>query len=209
MANYNYEFRALGTYKNELFNLITDIANNPLCELLIDILMPELQDNRLDKVSNFIGSPPEGYEYYDENGNVEIVHLKKHLFDVPFIYSTVTDAINVICIDTNISRSTQSTKEMDVIIYIMCHKECLEIDSETKRKYRKLGYIGRNRLDIATAILGDILNGSNQFGIGHLIPTPNAPTRSYFPNNDFFGKVINYTCSDFMVDYSERSLYGE
>lgn len=206
--SYNYEFRALGVYKEELFRLLTDISNNPLCEFLIDLLMPELQDSRFDKVSNFIGSPPDGDKWYDEEGNVEVVHLQGHLSDVPFIYSTVTDAKNVICIDTNISRNTQSIKELDVVIYVVCNKESLEIDSETKRKYRKLGYVGKNRLDIAVAILGDILNNSSKFGIGHLRPTPNSPIRSYFPSNAFFGKIMNYTCSDFMTDYSKVDFDG-
>lgn len=205
MSNYNYEFRALGAYKNDLFKLLTNVGENKLCEYLIDILMPVMEDDRLDKVTNFVGSPVEGSVVYNEDGDEETVRLKRHLYDVPFVYTTVTDTRNVICIDTNISRSNQSIKEMDINIYVMCHRQSLELDYETRTKYRKLGYIGRNRLDIAVALIGDILNGSSDFGIGHLRPNQMSPVRSYFPNNDFFGKVITYTCSDFMVNYSEKS----
>ena len=92
---------------------------------------------------------------------------------------------------------------MSVVIEIMAHKNSLQLDSETRMKYKKLGYIGRNRIDIAVAILGDILNGSKDFGIGKLVPTPSVPTQSYFPNNDFWGKILRYSCTDFMKDYTK------
>ena len=196
MANKNYEYHALGSYKNELFQLI---MKHELSEFLIDILMPSIEDNRFDKIDNFIGGL---FEYHGSDG-IERVNLKSHLFDVPFIYSTVTDTRNVICIDTNISRCGNTLKEMSVVIEIMAHKNSLQLDSETRMKYKKLGYIGRNRIDIAVAILGDILNGSKDFGIGKLVPTPSVPTQSYFPNNDFWGKILRYSCTDFMKDFTK------
>ena len=82
------------------------------------------------------------------------------MFDVPFIYATVTDTRNAICIDTEMVSCSQTLKEMRVIINVMCHKESLELDVKTRLKYKKLGYIGRNRLDIAIAIIGDFVNRS-------------------------------------------------
>lgn len=195
MANKNYEYHALGSYKEELFQLI---LMHELSELLIDILMPVIEDDRFDKIDNFVGG---NYEYYGSDG-IEKVKLKSHLFDVPFIYSTVTDVRNIICVDTNISQSGSTLKEMSVTIEIMAHKNGLELDTETRIKYKKLGYIGRNRIDIAVAILGDILNGSKEFGIGKLTPTKFSPTQSYFPNNYFWGKILKYSCTDFMKDYT-------
>ena len=109
MANKNYEYHALGSYKYELFQLI---MKHELSEFLIDILMPSIEDDRFDKIDNFIGGL---FEYHGSDG-IERVNLKSHLFDVPFIYSTVTDTRNVICIDTNISRCGNTLKEMSVVI---------------------------------------------------------------------------------------------
>lgn len=197
MSNKNYEYHALGSYKDELFKLI---LQHELSELLIDILMPTIEDERFDKIDNFLGGD---YSYSGKNG-IEQVSLNSHIFDVPFIYSTVTDVRNVICIDTNISRCNQSLKEMSVVIEVMCHKGGLQLDSTTRKKYKQLGYIGRNRIDVAVAILGDILNGSKDFGIGRLVPMPSVPTQSYFPNNDFWGKILRYSCTDFMKDYTKH-----
>lgn len=196
MSNKNYEYHALGSYKDELFKLI---LQHELSELLIDILMPTIEDERFDKIDNFLGGD---YSYSGKNG-IEQVSLNSHIFDVPFIYSTVTDVRNVICIDTNISRYNQSLKEMSVVIEVMCHKGGLQLDNTTRKKYKQLGYIGRNRMDIAVAILGDILNGSKDFGIGCLSPAQLNPTQSCFPNNDFWGKILRYSCSDFMRNYTK------
>ena len=95
MANKNYEYHALGSYKEKLFQLF---VKDEKSDLLIDILMPVIEDSRFDKIDNFIG----GSFKYIQDGNVELVDLKQHLFDVPFVYSTVTDTRNVICIDTNL-----------------------------------------------------------------------------------------------------------
>ena len=204
MANKNYEYHALGSYKEELFQLI---LMHELSELLIDILMPVIEDDRFDKIDNFVGG---NYEYYGSDG-IEKVKLKSHLFDVPFIYSTVTNTINVICIDTNISSCNPNTKEMVITLNVMCHKDNLELDTETKRKYKKLGYKG-NRLDIMVALIGEILNYSKENGkksgiqIGTLNPIPRNPVIPDYPNNNFFGKTMTYTCSDFMVDYTQRSI---
>lgn len=162
--------------------------------------MPDLDDSRFDKIENFLGGE---YQF-----GKEIVKLKGRLFDVPFIYSTITDSINSICLDTNIEKDNVSTKEMSITFNVMCHKSNLKLDNDIKTKYRKLGYTG-NRLDIIVAILGDILNRTDKIkNIGQLIPKVYNPVASYFPNSDFFGKVMSYTCSDFMMDYSSRSLNG-
>lgn len=47
MSNKNYEYHALGSYKDELFKLI---LQHELSELLIDILMPTIEDERFDKI---------------------------------------------------------------------------------------------------------------------------------------------------------------
>lgn len=160
--------------------------------------MPEIEDERFDKTENFLGG-----EYKCGIDDIEFVELKRHIFDVPFIYSTVTDTRGCICIDTNITRCSNALKEMVINISVISHKNMLYVNNETYKKYRKLGYIGRNRVDIATAILGDIINDSPKFGIGKLSPCPYDPTQSYFPNQDFWEKSLKYSCTDFMKDYAK------
>lgn len=189
-----FEYKALGNYKKQLFECI---CNNEKTDMLIDVIMPCLDDNRINKIDNFLG----GEQEINTSSGKEIVKLQGHLYDVPFIYTTVTNAINCICIDTNIANNSISTKTMSVTIYIMCHKSNLNISDDEKSIYRKSGYVG-NRLDIAVAILGDMLNHSKDFGIGRLTPLPRTPVRPYFPNDNYFGKILEYTCSDFMLDYS-------
>ena len=74
---------------------------------------------------------------------------------------------------------------------------------ETRIKYKDLGYVGRNRLDIAIAIIGDIINRSTEFGIGKLSPSRYEPVKSYYFSNEFFGKILTYTCTDFMKNHTE------
>ncbi len=192
MENKNYEFHALGAYKEKIFDLI---LKHDLSELLIDILMPTIKNENFDKTENFLGGK------YRINGQQII--LERHIFDVPFIYSTVTDTRGVICMDTNISGCSKSLKEMIIDISVACHKNILEIDDDVRMKYFKLGYIGRNRVDIAIAIIGDILNDSDKFGIGKLVPAKYDPTQSLFPNRDFWEKILRYSCTDFMKDYTK------
>ena len=196
MANNNYEYHALGSYKEELFRLI---MNHELSEPLIDILMPSIEDERFDKLDNFLGGK---FQYNEENGVSTTVYLKQHLLDVPFIYSTIIDTRNMICVDTSLAKYSQTIKQMNIEISILCHKASLEIDTGIRLKYKKMGYIGKNRLDIAVAILGDIINGSKEFGIGQLNPIPYNPVKSYYPSQDYFGKILNYSCDDFMKDYT-------
>ena len=200
----SYEFKSLGEYKDLLFQLL--MMSGEKSDLLMDIIMPSLDDDRFDKIDNFVGGE---YEEYNKEGKLEIVKLQGRLFDVPFIYSTVENTINTICIDTNIRSCNQNTKEMVITLNVMCHKDNLKLDRETKRKYRALGYTG-NRIDIMVALIGEILNYSKEanLGIGTLVPLPHNPVTPDYPNSNFFGKTMIYTCSDFMVDYAQRSLDG-
>ncbi len=205
----SYEYKSLGDYKDLLFKLL--LYSGEKSDLLIDITMPTLDDERFDKYDNFLGGEHDIYVGSGKTQTVEHVKLQGRLFDVPFIYSTVTNTINTICIDTNISSCNPNTKEMVIILNVMCHKDNLELDTETKRKYKKLGYKG-NRLDIMVALIGEILNYSKENGkksgiqIGTLNPIPHNPVIPDYPNNNFFGKTMMYTCSDFMVDYAQRSM---
>lgn len=202
-----YDYRSLGAYKELLCNLL--MFSGDKSSLLMDIMMPVLDDDRFEKYENFIGGEYETYTGTGKNRKVEYVKLNGRLFDVPFIYTTMIDAVNSICMDTNIKSVNPNTKELVITLNVMCHKDNLELDSATKRKYRSLGYVG-NRLDIMVALIGEILNYSKavNIGIGTLVPLAYNPITSNYPNADYFGKNMIYTCSDFMIDYGKLSEDG-
>lgn len=192
-------FYELGKYKEKITNMF--VAN----EDIVDLIMPIPDDNRFELGDNFLG----GKYKTVENGVEQTVELIGHCFDVPFIYATIPDNRNAIFIDSNISRAEgESIKEVTIIIEIMCHKSNIKMDSQDRIKYVKKGFSG-NRLDMIVQSVGLQLNSSNKFGLGKFKVATRVPVKSYFANEEYFGKVLTYTCEDFMTDYAARSFNGD
>lgn len=191
-------FYELGSYKKDIMNMF--VAN----EDIVNLIMPTPDDKRFELGDNFLG----GKYKTVKNGIEETVELIGHCFDVPFIYASIPDNRNAVFIDTTISRADgESIKEMTVSIEIMCHKTNLKLDTQDRIKYIKKGLSG-NRLDMIVQEVGLQLNSSREFGIGRFKVSTRNPVKSYFANENYFGKVLTYTCEDFMTDYSARSLNG-
>lgn len=189
-------FYELGSYKKNIMNMF--VAN----EDIVNLVMPTPNDNRFDLDANFLGG-----EHKTTKG--EVVTLIGHCFDVPFIYTTLPDNRNAIFIDTIISRANgESVKEMTINIEVMCHKTNLQLSTQDRVKYFKKGLSG-NRLDMIVQEIDLQLNSSRKFGIGRFKVSPRNPVKSYFANENYFGKVLTYTCEDFMTDYTARSLNGD
>ena len=191
-------FYELGNYKEKIMNMF--VTN----EDIVDLIMPIIDDDRFELADNFLG----GEFIVIEDGAETKIKLKGHCFDVPFIYGTISDDRNAIFIDSTISRADgESIKEVIMQIEIMCHKTNLKMERQDRVKYFKKGLSG-NRLDMIVQAVGLQLNSSNDFGIGKLKIAPRNPVKSYFANEEYFGKVLTYTCEDFMTDYATRSLNG-
>lgn len=191
-------FYELGKYKEKIMDMF--VAN----EDIVNLTMPTVDDDRFEVGDNFLG----GEFRIVENKIVKNVKLIGHCFDVPFIYASILDNRNAIFIDTTIARADgESIKEMVISIEVMCHKTNLKLDSKDRLKYVKGGFSG-NRLDMIVQAIGLQLNSSREFGIGRFKASFRNPVKSYFANENYFGKVLTYTCEDFMTDYSERSLNG-
>lgn len=192
-------FYELGKYKDKITSMFVANAD------IVDLVMPKSDDIRFSIEDNFLG----GNFQAVSGGIEEKVQLIGHCFDVPFVYSMVKDARNIICLDTVVSMAEgEAIKEITVTISVMCHKTNIKLDSATKVKYFKKNLSG-NRLDMIVQEVGLILNGSKNFGLGRFKLSPRKPMQSYYANEDFFGKIITYTCEDFMTNYAERSLNGE
>jgi hypothetical protein len=193
------DFYELGSYKEKIEKMF---VTNPD---IVDLTMPILDDSRFEIGDNFLGGE---FQYKDTNsGAIENVTLIGHYFDVPFVYSSITDVRNLICIDTSISRADGETiKEITVSIEVICNKDNIKLSSADKLKYLNK-YVG-NRLDMIVEAIGLQLNSSRKFGLGRLKPSSRNPVRSYFPSEKYFGKILTYTCDDFLTDYAARSLNG-
>ena len=191
-------FYELGKYKEKIINMF--VAN----EDLIDLIMPTPDDAQFGTEENFLG----GAIKFVEGGVEKTVELIGHCFDVPFIYASIPDNRNAVFIDSTISRAEgESIKEVTITIEIMCHKTNIKMSSQDRNKYVNEGLSG-NRLDMIVQKIGLQLNNSNKFGIGKFKISSRNPVKSYFANENYFGKVLTYTCDDFMTDYSQRSLNG-
>ena len=66
----SYEFKSLGEYKDLLFQLL--MMSGDKSDLLMDIIMPTLDDDRFDKIDNFLGGE---HEEYNKEGKLEIVKI--------------------------------------------------------------------------------------------------------------------------------------
>ncbi len=195
------EFHELGTWK--------DLAGKFFfnSDLLKSIVMPTLDDTNYEEDDNWFGGKNLPTQV---NGVTEYHNLVGHYFDVPFIYSTVTDERMVLCVDTEVSKWVgQAIKEITITIYVICHKDFIKMSSDMKSEYITKHKLAGNRVDMAVEVIGRLLNGSNAFGLGRLVPAQDNTVLSYFPNSEFYGKVLRYTCDDFSTDYAGRSINGD
>lgn len=182
------EFYELGSYKEKVMRALAKDED------VVNLVMPTLDDDRFDIIDNFIGG-----EFKDEKGNP--LKLNGHCVDVPFIYATITDNKNIICIDSTITKAdSEAIKEVGLVIYVMFHKSNIFFSDKDKKYYAQKGYSG-NPVDVTVQAIGRLLNGRNDFGIGKLKPINYNPIKPYYPQNDYYGKTMEYVCSDFMTDY--------
>lgn len=195
------DFKELGSYKEQIRRMF---ISNPL---LIELVMPIPDSDKVEIEDNFLGGNFQIRERNPDTGLYETrqLSLVGHLFDVPFIYTTIQDARNAICMDSSITKTSgESINEVTLQLFIMCHKANIKFSDADKIKYRKLGFFG-NRLDCIVQEIGKTINGSRKFGIGKMLPSSNNAIVPYTPNDNFFGKIITYRCSDFMTDFSKRA----
>ena len=73
----SYEYKSLGDYKDLLFKLL--LYSGEKSDLLIDITMPTLDDERFDKYDNFLGGEHDIYVGSGKTKTVEHVKLQGRL----------------------------------------------------------------------------------------------------------------------------------
>lgn len=178
----------LATYKEDLINIF---MNDSLVQGLV---MPVWEDNTFSEKQNWRGGT-----YTNKNGITK--ELIGHCFDVPFIDTTLSKEIAAIFIEDTISELKEnSIQSMSLQIMIICHKKMLYLDNESRKSFESIGYYG-NRVDMLVQVINSIFLQSNKksdkFGIGKLRLDTRNPVRTYVPNSEFYGRVMNYTIYDF------------
>lgn len=111
--------------------------------------------------------------------------VKSHLF----IDDTITDAKTFIFYDIRIPYMRVQTKECNVIMYVMCHRDILE-------GYAKDGYYG-DRIDILSQMIEDTLINDeevvNNFGIGQLT----LDSVDIYNSLKFYGCIMTFSVPNF------------
>ena len=197
--------RSLGSYKDALTSLFLQDED------IVNIIMPELDDDRFDVEENWLGG---NYKYIDENKKVNYVELSGHCFDVPYVSDVVKNAYSYICMDTSIRRiENDSIKDVQLVITVFANKPSVHMSKKEKAKYLAKGYSG-NRIDMAVQAIVNCVNRANEkdsewrkeFGIGRMRLTSSNAVIPLYPssNSDFFGKTITFVCPDFYIKSSKK-----
>ena len=150
----------VGNYKNELVGVFTSSDN--ICELLFN-------------KKSYTPTQADGLLY-------------NQIFPYLYVDETQTDVKSYICWEVDVPRvPTGTVKDMKLIIWAYCHKECME--------YSKKGYAG-TRVDILSDMIESQLRDSDKFGIGKL----HLESATYFfPSKIHYGRQLIFTIPDFKI----------
>lgn len=107
--------------------------------------------------------------------------LKSHINSHLFIDETIKDTSTFIFYDVIIPDFHTQTKDMNIIMYVICHRDILET-------YSKDGYYG-NRTDILAEMIEETLLDESiikEFGIGDL----SFDSMDIYNANSFYGCIL-------------------
>lgn len=113
----------------------------------------------------------------------------RQVFPYLYIEDTQTEVLSYICFEVDVPRiPTGTIKEMKIIIWVYCHKNCM--------KYSKKGFLG-TRADILADAVERALYDSDKFGIGkvHL----DSVTYLNSANKEYYGRQLIFSVPDFRV----------
>lgn len=174
-----------------LFEGADDVAN---------LIMPHKDDENFTWEENWYG----GRYEITESGETKFTDLVGHCFDRPYIEGTVTDNRCAIFIETYLLRlESQHIKQVGVDIFVVCHKDFIQLSEDEKERYNKKGIYG-NRVDSAVQAINSIINNPNamsvikkRYSIGDLTLSERNPIKQYIPSSKFYGKCLSYTYDTF------------
>ena len=194
MPKYYDPLSDMSRIKEYLINLFLDKED------LANLIMPTLDDEHFTLNQNWLGGK------YDKNifGETEIKTLIGHCFDHPYIDGTVTDNRCAIFIETYLNRvENKHIKEVGLDVFIVCHKDMVQLSDEDKGYYHKIGVYG-NRVDSAVQLINSALldpleneHIKKKYSIGEINMSERNPLKQYVPNTKFYGKCLSYTYQTF------------
>jgi hypothetical protein len=125
--------------------------------------------------------------------------LQDHIYDTIDIDNTQGKARAYICIEAYVPTvESDSIKEIGIVINVFCHDSLKKISSAEKVKFVSKGYFG-NRIDMLIDAIDRCLNGKRGLGLGKLRLKPRNPIGLFKTTNQYYGKSMEYTVSDFNV----------
>lgn len=112
-------------------------------------------------------------------------HVKSHMF----VDGTVTDTASYIFFDVVIPNMRTTTKEVQIIMYVVAHREILDEPVELEN-------VTGNRADILSMLVEDALADkevASQFGIGDLT----CEEALIYNGKDVYGRQLIFSSVDF------------
>ena len=135
----------------------------------------------------------------------DLTRLAAHCFNTPYIEGIMAGHASAIFIETYLTKKTsQRIKEVGIDIYILCHKDSIELPEADKAYYQSKGIYG-NRIDSAIQIIHASLsapqtanNIKENYSLGGLsLSSEKDPLTPYSPGAGFYGKCLSYIYQSF------------
>ena len=150
-----------GTYKTRITNALLQSDN------IKDIILGDTEGmSEIEKINKFKS------------------HVNSHLF----IDDTIKDTATYIFFDVIMSSMRSQTKNIEVLVYAICHRDILE-------NYQKEGFYG-NRADILSEMIEDTLLDEKivkEFGIGDLT----LDNVEIYNSTIFYGCIMTFSVYNF------------
>lgn len=201
------EYFELGIYKDKLRDAFSQNED------IVSLIMPVPENGSLSLRENFLGG-----EYdittTDDTGSTHKEHVVLQGFcqDRPFPCAVSTDHRNLLCVDSLIVKADgRAAREITLQIYVMIHKDAVRLSPSEAESFILKGYSG-NRCDMAVQAIGSLLGftgstpasnsvaqkSGNLPGLGRLYPAIKDTVTTYTQSNDYYGKILTFTCTDFI-----------
>lgn len=168
-------------------------------EDILSLVMPVLDDPDFSISQNWLGGSCSLMDA--ESGHViKTADLPGHCFDIPYLPAAISGEKAIITMESRITKcENEQTKEITLDIYAIAHKNIIQLTETEKINYQAKGYYG-NRIDILTAAIhNSIKERSRDFGIGRLNLASKEPVIPCFPDDNYYGRQISYSCSSYYI----------
>jgi hypothetical protein len=132
--------------------------------------------------------------------NKQKITLQPYLYDYYFIPTTLTTAKLLICTEIDIKTIENSImNDFMFDVFIFSPRTNITLNENTipkKSEINQKGIIG-NRIDSACQIVEDLFKGSENFGLGLIVPVSRDYMTTFSPNDTYAGKRLRFSVKGF------------